>query len=196
MRFSRGHPSKNTMRKILFCQYLAVEVVNECILVIVADGQRHVSFHQHVILLYLTDFVKVDDERTVDAHKLVGGQVLFDLLHAQQHDNGLVFTLTRDPQVLAHGLDVADLLDVDANNFVVALDVDNAIVTNLGGHLVLGLLADFADVSHLLGGGFKLVKTVGLQQVAHTIGFVTLDGILAIGGGEYQDWPPAVVLLY
>ena len=131
----------------------------------------------------------------MDAHEHVAGQVLLDFLHAQQHDDGFALVVTSNPQVLAHGLDVADAVDGDANDLVVTLDKDDAVVIDLGGDDSGSLLAYLVDVPHLECGGFKLVKTVGLQQVSHGIGLIALDGIVGVGRGEYHNGATAVFLI-
>ena len=121
--------------------------------------------------------------------------MFLDLLHAQQHDDGLVAVVTGDAQVLAHRLDVADGIGVDAHDFVVALDEDDVIVGAVGRDFGCRLLAYLVDVAHLLGSSLKLVKAVGLQQVAHSIGLVALDGIFGIGSREDHNGATGVVLL-
>lgn len=162
---------------LLLGQYLLVEVIHKVVLVVVADGHRGVTLEDDVVLFYLADLVQVDDERAVDAHELAGRQMFLNLLHAQQHDNGLIPVVAGDAQVFAHGLDIEDVLDVDAHNLVVALDIDDVVVgVDLGIAfalaLVEGVLAYFADVLDFLGGGFKFVEAVGLEQVPHCVGLV------------------------
>ena len=57
---------------VLFCQYLAVQVGHEGVLVVVADGEGGVALKDDVVLLDLADFVQVDDVGAVDAHEGVG----------------------------------------------------------------------------------------------------------------------------
>lgn len=71
-------------------EHLLVEVVHKVVLVVVADGHRMVALEDDMIFLHFDDPVEVDDEGTVDAHELAGGEVLLDFFHAQQHDDGLI----------------------------------------------------------------------------------------------------------
>ena len=69
---------------------------------------------------------EVDDIGAVYAHKSVG-QPLFHLLHRQQGDDRFRLALKPHLQILAHGLDIADVRDADLDDAVVGLEEDGVV---------------------------------------------------------------------
>ena len=98
----------------------------ERVFIHVANGQIGVCVHDDAVFIDLLNHIQIDDIGAVYAHKIVG-QSFFHLLHGQQGDNGLGIALQIDFQVFAHGLDVADVADVDLDNAVFGLE-ENGVV--------------------------------------------------------------------
>ena len=88
-------------------------------------------------------------------------------------------------QVLAHGLDVADVVDVHLDDAVLGLEEERR-GRGRGGRRTLDLrtLDAFAQA---LGGTLEVLQPEGLEQVVDGGHLEALDGVLGIGGGEdYQ----------
>ena len=114
----------------LFPQEFSFEILIEVIAIKVADGKVGVFVKDDAALVDLPDFLQVDDKGTVYALEIVG-QMVFQLFHAQQYDDGFRLTVEVYLQIFAHALDVLDVADVDAYHFVLGLQKHGIVLVSL-----------------------------------------------------------------
>lgn len=159
---------------------LFVDEVLEGLLVAVADGDVDVAEDDAVAVDFL-DFVFLDDEGAVDADETAGGQQLLHVLHVHQREDGLLAGGGENFHIVLETLDVEDVVEVDLQQFILALDKD------AGGFLLATatfLVHQFVPLQCLVAGLEEVGIADGLGEVVERVDAVAIDGILAEGGGE------------
>ena len=108
----------------------------------------------------------------MDTQELARRHLLLDVLHRHQGGQGTQMTFDIDAEVLAHGLDADDVGSRDGDGAMVGTDIDGR---------------ELQALTYTLQRTAEVGEAEGLQQIIDSGDLETLDGILGIGGGEYDE---------
>ena len=178
-------------------EIVGFHVFSKFVAIHVPEGEHISCVERDAVAVDFPDGFEVDDVGTMNAHEVRGRQSVFDFLHRQQCHDGFLFVQEVEAKIGAHGLDVADFGDVEADDLVVRLEINDVFLefglfrgkgrrSGGSGMRVLFLLLlilffrEFHQAFHLAGSVHELVHAKRFQQVVHSIHLETLHGKLRV----------------
>ena len=164
---------------------LVVDEILEGLLVAVADGDIDVA-KDDAVALNLADFAFLDNEGAVHPDETRCGQHLLDGLHVHQREYGMGRLFGVDFHIILQTLDVADVVKVNLQQLVLALDKDaGGFLLGLGGSGLLFLLLGELEPLHSPVASLKEIGIAdGLQQVVQSVDTKAVNRILV----KYRSW--------
>ena len=157
--------------------------VEERLLVAVANGDVEVIVVDDAVAVNLAYFAFLNDVGAVHPDKSRRRQHLFHRLHVHQRQDGVGRLLGVDFHIVLQTLDVTNVVEVDLQQLVLALDKD---ACGLGCALLFGLLQHLEPLQRFVAGFEKLGVGDGLEQVVESVDALTVNGILVKRGGEHH----------
>ena len=104
-------------------------MVEECLLVTVADGNLNFS-KDNALAGDVGDTAQVDNVGTMNAHEVVGRKYLLYAFHREQRHERPVLAFNENTHIFAHAFDIADVIDDNADDAIVVLDIEVAVLFN------------------------------------------------------------------